>query len=130
MKKLYDIQQVINLHDKIIEETGGVKGIINMGLLEGALSKPFIGLADGTELYPGIIKKAAILFEALVCYHPFTDGNKRTAEIITYIYLWNSGFIWNFNEDEVVDFALDVAENKLSIKDIEIWIKERLEGKE
>lgn len=129
MKIPYTLKQVILLHDKIIEETGGLKGVLNMGLLEEALYKPFMGLADGSEFYPGVSRKAAVLFEALVSYHPFADGNKRTAEIVTAIFLWHEGYLWNFNEDEIVEFATDVAQNKLSIDEIEKWIEMRLKSK-
>jgi death on curing protein len=129
LKIRYTLKQVINLHDKIIEETGGLKGVLSIGLLEEALYKPFMGLADGVELYPGVARKAAVLFEALVSYHPFADGNKRTAEIVTAIFLWHEGYLWNFNEDEIVEFATEVAKNKLSIDDIENWIKIRLKVK-
>ena len=54
MKISYTLKQVISLHDKIIEETGGLKGVLSIGLLEEALHKPFMGLANGVELYPGI----------------------------------------------------------------------------
>jgi death-on-curing protein len=126
LKIPYTLKQVISLHDKIIEETGGLKGVLSIGLLEEALHKPFMGLANGVEFYPGITRKAAVLFEALVSYHPFADGNKRTAEIVTAIFLWLEGYLWNFNEDEVVEFATDVAVKKLSIDEIEKWIKARL----
>jgi death-on-curing protein len=129
LKTPYTLKQVISLHDKIIEETGGLKGVLNIGLLEEALYKPFMGLADGAELYPGIARKAAVLFEALVTYHPFADGNKRTAEIVTAIFLWHEGYLWNFNEDEIVEFATDVAKNKFSIGEIEKWIEVRLKSK-
>jgi death-on-curing protein len=129
LKIPYTLKQVILLHDKIIEETGGLKGVLDIGLLEEALYKPFMGLADGIELYPGVSRKAAILFEAIVSYHPFADGNKRTAEIITTIFLWHEGYLWNFNEKKIVEFATDVAQNRLSIDEIEKWIKARLESK-
>ena len=129
MIDIYDIEQIIKLHDKIIDETGGLKGIINIGLLDEAIAKPFMGLADGTEFYPNIVEKAAILFEALISYHPFVDGNKRTAEIITTIFLWNNGFIWDFDEDEIVNFATDTAKRELNIKTIKNWIKKRLRRK-
>jgi len=129
LKIPYTLKQVISLHDKIIEETGGLKGVLSLGLLEEALYKPFMGLAAGVELYPGITRKAAVLFEALVSYHPFADGNKRTAEIVTVIFLWHEDHLWDFNEDEIVEFATEVAKNKLSIDEIENWIKVRLKPK-
>jgi death-on-curing protein len=129
LKIPYTLKHVISLHDKIIEETGGLKGVLNIGLLEEALYKPFMGLADGAELYPGVERKAAVLFEALVSYHPFADGNKRTAEIVTTIFLWHEGYLWNFNEDEIVEFATDVAKDKLSIDEIEKWIEARLKSR-
>ena len=118
---IHDIEQIIKLHDKIIEETGGVKGILNIGLLEEALARPFIGLADGTEFYTTIEEKATVLFEALINLHPFTDGNKRTAVFLAYTFA--SELNKQANRDLLIHHALSIAKN--NIVDINI-IERRL----
>ena len=39
----------------------------------------------GTELYPSIVDKAAVLGYSLIQNHPFLDGNKRTGHAATYV---------------------------------------------
>ena len=50
MINIHDISSIIKLHKKIITEFGGAPGIIDIGLLKAAIAKPFMGLANGTEL--------------------------------------------------------------------------------
>ena len=74
--KIITKNQIILLHDQIISETGGTKGLRDEGLLESALFTPF-QVFGNEELYPSIIGKAARLGFGLVKNHAFLDGNKR-----------------------------------------------------
>ena len=69
-------EQVILLHQRLIETTGGSSGIRDEGMLESALSNPFQSFGD-VELYPSIQAKAAQLCFGIVKNHPMIDGNKR-----------------------------------------------------
>lgn len=53
------------LHDRLIEVTGGSKGIRDDGMLKLALSNPFQSFGGG-ELYPSIQAKVAQLCYGLV----------------------------------------------------------------
>lgn len=68
-------EQVLLLHDRLVEVTGGSKGIRDEGMLDSALSNPFQSFG-GEELYPGIQAKAAQLCYGLVKNHAMLDGNK------------------------------------------------------
>jgi len=50
--RVSDPDEIIKLHDQLIDEFGGAKGLISKDNLISSLSRPFYGLADGTELYP------------------------------------------------------------------------------
>ena len=50
-------EQVLMLHDRLIETTGGSRGIRDEGMLDSALSNPFQSF-EGEELYPSIQVKA------------------------------------------------------------------------
>jgi len=126
MINIRDINSVIKLHDKIIGEFGGRHGVVDVGLLKAAIEKPFMGLSDGTEYYPNTVEKAAVLFEAIVNYHAFVDGNKRLATIVTSLYLKEKGYLWNFNDKEIVDFCVKVAEKRLAVNEIKKWIENRI----
>ena len=52
--------QVLKLHDKIINEFGGIHGIRNETLLTSALANPLQTFA-GLDLYPSIFDKAVQL---------------------------------------------------------------------
>lgn len=77
-------EQVGMLHKELIEETDGLNGMRDEGLLDSALSLPFQTF-DGQALYPSVQQKAARLGFSLVRNHPFSDGNKRA---FGYILCW------------------------------------------
>ena len=52
--------------------------VINEGQLDFALEKPRMSLR-GTELYPELYQKAAVLMETLCKSHTLSDGNKRAS---------------------------------------------------
>jgi hypothetical protein len=70
------LAEVVELHRRLLQATGGAPGIRDLGALESAVLQPkaTFGSAD---LYPTLIDKAAALCFALIQDHPFVDGNKR-----------------------------------------------------
>jgi len=70
------LYEILELHDRIIEITGGAKGIRDIRALESAINQPRITF-NKTDLYPDILTKAAALCFFLVMSHPFIDGNKE-----------------------------------------------------
>src|SRR5689334_21648743 len=75
MKRI-TIEQVINLHRKMANSTGGDTGIRDLNLLDSALSNAF-STFDGVELYPTTEEKCANICFSVINNHPFVDGNKR-----------------------------------------------------
>ena len=76
MIKKLTMEDIIFLHEKIIDKTGGIKGLRDISLLEGALNSPFSSFG-GEDLYGTIKDKANQLCRSLIRNHPFLDGNKR-----------------------------------------------------
>lgn len=70
------LAELIELHRRIIEQSGGADGIRYLGLAESALAQPQMSFG-GTELYPTLAEKAAALCFSLMMNHSFVDGNKR-----------------------------------------------------
>ena len=58
-------EQVIKLHDDLIDETGGSFGVRYENLLESALAVPFQSF-ENQEMYPSIQQKAARLGYGLI----------------------------------------------------------------
>ncbi|MCX6785530.1 MAG: Fic family protein [Candidatus Komeilibacteria bacterium] len=44
----------------------------------------------GKQLYPGLIKKSAILFYLMIKNHPFQNGNKRIAMTTLFYFLYKN----------------------------------------
>lgn len=72
-RKFLTVQTVLDIHEMLINETGGARGLRDAGALESAVMRPQIGY------YDGIIEEVAALMESLAINHPFVDGNKRVA---------------------------------------------------
>jgi death on curing protein len=71
------VGEVLGIYQRVMQETGGLLGIRDLGALESAIAQPDITF-DGNGLYPSLAEKAAVLGFSLIQNHPFADGNKRT----------------------------------------------------
>ena len=78
---MIELSHVLHVHEKLLEEFGGGKGIRDLGLLEAAISRPFQTF-EKIDLYPSAEEKAAAIIESIVKNHPFIDGNKRTGYVM------------------------------------------------
>ena len=103
--------QIILLHEQLINSFGGIHGIRDDGLLESALAAPYQSFA-GTEFYPGIVDKAVRLGFGLIKNHPFLDGNKR-------IHI-------EYDDDELIEIIQEVAAGVLSQEGFHLWVSERI----
>ena len=102
---------------------GGVAGVRDTGLLQAAVARMRAGAAD-TEFFPTLFDKAAALLQAIATYHPFVDGNKRTALISAGAMLEANGYIVAYTPDDAVHFMLSVVNDRLSIEQIVEWLRE------
>ena len=84
------LSEVIKLHEYVLEQSGGITGIRDLGALESAVAQPYMTFR-GVDLYQTIQEKAATLCFSLVTNHPFVDGNKRVghAAMETFLVLNN-----------------------------------------
>jgi death-on-curing protein len=77
------VDQVEELHSRILDLTGGEHGDLNRSNLE-YLSEAVSDVGRKIETNQAIVKKAAYLLYNFVVQHPFVNGNKRTAlELVT-----------------------------------------------
>jgi len=120
--KYLTAEQVLFIHSRIIDETGGSHGIRDLGLLESAVSRPkaTFGSAD---LYSTLFHKVAGLMESLVNNHPFIDGNKRTAITSSSIFLQMNGYMLEASQRELVRFSLAMATKEVDVDRATEWFK-------
>ncbi|GEM_PF-1566113 len=65
---IFDKDILIEIHQRIIETTGGTSGLKDLGLLDSAVSSIY-QTYDGKDLYPTIIEKACRLAYSLNMNH-------------------------------------------------------------
>lgn len=78
--------------------------------LERSIETPFQSFG-GKELYPGIIKKASMLFYLMIKNHPFQNGNKRIAMTTLFYFLHMNKKWLKVDNQELYNFAKWVAES-------------------
>ena len=108
------------IHNAIIYMTGGVDGV-NKGILDACAKRPAEDVY-GFKPFPTIFMKAAALMEAIIQWHPFVDGNKRTALTAVRIFLADNGWVFEPGMD-AVQFTVDIAMGKRNLKEITQWIE-------
>ena len=113
-------EQVLLMHERLIEATGGSIGIRDEGMLDSALSNPFQSFA-GEELYPSVQAKAARLCYGLVKNHPMVDGNKRIGAHVMLVFLMLNGYELSYTQQELSQTILDLASGSLNADDIPHW---------
>jgi death on curing protein len=92
------VDQAIKIHDRLIEQHGGLPGIRDLGLLASAMEMPK-GSFDNYEMHPTLYDKASAYLFYLAKNHPFLDGNKRTAAFIALLFLKMNGL--NIHVDQM-----------------------------
>lgn len=115
-------EQVIKLHQALIETSGGSSGIRDVGMLDSALKTP-LQTFDENELFPSVLDKAARLAFGLIKNHPFTDGNKRIGAHVMLIFLALNNIMLSYKDEELIDIILKVASGKANENDLYAWIK-------
>ncbi|MGI0060097.1 MAG: Fic family protein, partial [Nitrosotalea sp.] len=67
-----------------------LRGVEKGGLIKALIEKQNLVIFGSENIYSDIYLKAAVLMEGLIRWHIFTDGNKRTALMSTFIYLYGN----------------------------------------
>ena len=114
-------EQILLMHDQLIEETGGSKGLKDEGMLESALAAPFQSF-DGKDLFPSVYQKAARLGYGLASNHAFVDGNKRIGAHAMLDFLALNRIRLDYTQEELSDLFLGVAANEKSYSDVLNWL--------
>ena len=92
------------IHDRQLAEHGGATGIRDEGLLESALARPR-QLHTYGQPTPDLADLAAATAFGLARNHPFVDGNKRIAFVVTELLLQLNGFELTASDDDLPEDA-------------------------
>lgn len=122
---MIELQEVIEIHQVLIQKFGGLEGIRDEGLLKSAIERPFSGFGE-IEFYPTPEEKAGAILESIVKNHPFIDGNKRTGYVMMRLVLMQFGKDIIATQDEKYSFVINVASSQIDFQKILAWIKKRV----
>ena len=116
------LTEVIWLHDRLIQTSGGTSGIRDLGQVDAAVAQPRATF-DGADLYPDLIAKAATLCFGLVRGHGFVDGNKRIGHAAMELFLALNGVSLDADVDDHEQIILTVAGGTASRDQLEAWVR-------
>lgn len=107
----FDSAHAIEVHDEIIVRSGGVQGILSIGLLESVIEH-----IQNDMYYPTIEEKTTHLFYSINKNHSFNDGNKRSSVALAAYFMEVNGFDFRVSRfiREMENIAVDVADNRVS----------------
>ena len=123
---MINIEEVLKIHEILIDKFGGKSGIRDKSSLESAISRPFQTF-DKKELYPNPIEKSAALIESIIKNHPFIDGNKRLGYVLMRLLLMENGLDIEIDEESKYRFVIQIAKGDLKFDEICDWIKNNIE---
>ena len=116
------LAEVLELHRRLIQQSGGMSGLRDLGLLEASLAQPRQSFA-GVDLYPGLSAKAAALGFSLIQNHPFVDGNKRIGHAAMETTLVLNGFELSASVEAAEAAVLAVASGQLNRDALTRWVR-------
>ncbi len=126
--KYLTASEVVVIHARLIQRTGGSKGIRDTSLLESAVARPQATF-DKNDLYPSLWEKAAALMESLISNHAFVDGNKRVGVVAVGLFLECNGYTLIASNKEVYEFTMKIAQGKADLEEIAQWLKNMTDTK-
>lgn len=120
------LPEVLDLHRRVIEQSGGADGVRELGGVESAVAQPQMSFG-GEELYPTIESEATALCFSLVMNHPFVDGNKRIGHAAMETFLVMNGYELVADVDNVEEVILTLAAGDLSREELLEWVTSHIE---
>ena len=115
--------EVILIHERILDRFGGAGGLRDWGLLDSAVNR-LRATFDEKDLCPDIFTKAAALGHSLILNHPFVDGNKRTAWEAMHTFIEENGYSLQAEHDEIIELMLKIEDKSLGVDQITSWLQD------
>ncbi len=111
------------IHDRQLAEHGGAQGVRDAGALASAMARPQNQWSYGEN---DLCALAAAHAFGIARNHPFTDGNKRTAFVISLLFLARNGIRLRFDKIAAIDTFLALAAGELSEEELADWFRQHL----
>ena len=119
------LEVAVSAHAEQLAEHGGGEGTRDVGALESAMARPrnlvLYGNPDAADL-------AAAFAFGIARNHPFADGNKRTAAVVSETFLLINGLSLSASDAELVVAFQELAAGELSEAELAAWLRGYLEA--
>ena len=119
-QKLIEIQTAIILSSDLEEDRGTQGCVRDYATLEYIVEKE--GYIESS------LKKAAWLLYSIAVFHPFYQGNKRTALVTSEIVLQLGATpaYYGTDEDTIASFVIEISKYSVPLDEIEEWIRKNM----
>jgi death-on-curing protein len=118
-----DLAVALAAHDEQLAEHGGARGVRDRGMLESAMARPLNLVAYGD---PDAADLAASYAYGIARNHPFVDGNKRTAAVVSETFLVLNGYALGCDDVELVTTFLALAAGEMTLEALTAWFRAHL----
>lgn len=112
----------LRVHSEQLQTHGGDDGFINEGHLDGALerARTMLGYMPETSLE----ELAAVMAVGIAKAHAFVDGNKRTACVVSLMFLQLNGIEISASDEELATVFVKVASGEMREAELAQWFAE------
>lgn len=121
MIRYVTVEEILVIHAMVIDETTGSHGVRDPKLLESIIHRPQAQFG-GKDVHEDLFTKTAALGEAIVNYHVFVDGNKRTGFVAMARFLELNGRSIQADQKEVEEVMVAVAKKEADLEGLRAWI--------
>jgi death on curing protein len=115
-----DSADAVISHDLELAAHGGSAGIRDPGLLESALARPR-NIWAYAETSPSLAVLAAAYAFGVSSNHPFIDGNKRTALLVSFAFLDVNGLEVTASQEDAYLTILGLAAGEITEDQLGQW---------
>lgn len=120
--KHFTLEEIELLHMQVIDASGGSHGVRDHERLKSAVAAQTQEIF-GKKLYATVFDVAAVITRNIIADHAFVDGNKRTGIMAAVIFLERNGIRTEITDQELEDFAVQVAVGKLDVAAVATWLE-------
>jgi death-on-curing protein len=118
------VEVAVAAHAEQLAEHKGAAGVRDRGAFESAMARPRNLAAYGD---PDAAALAAAYAYGIARNHPFVDGNKRVAAVVSETFLLLNGFVLGATDAELVVAFLALAAGEIGEEEMADWFRERLD---
>jgi death on curing protein len=117
-----ELSDAVVAHDLELAAHGGSTGIRDAGLLESALARPK-NIWAYAESPPELTTLAAAYAFGISSNHPFVDGNKRTALLVSFAFLDVNGWEVTATQEDAYLTILGLAAGEVTEDQLAGWFE-------